>query len=145
MASKQSVVVPMYRRLTVPAADLCWTARDRRLLMDAWDVLSPSPATAIASMSLASGFLAGADPTDPMVNAPRAELTDLEPVFIQAGDQELLLDGARGPAAHLEKCGVDVRRDVFAEMQHSVQMMAGRAPEADDANARLADRLRLAA
>jgi hypothetical protein len=42
----------------------------------------------------------------------------------------------------LGKCGVDVRRDVFAETQHLVQMMAGRAPEAD---ARFADRLRLAA
>jgi acetyl esterase/lipase len=66
-------------------------------------------------------------------------------VCIQAGDQELLLDEARGPAVHLDKSGVDVRRDAFAEMQHTVQTMAGRTPEADDANARLADRLRLAA
>jgi hypothetical protein len=37
---------------------------------------------------------------------------------------------------------VEVRLDVFAEMQHSFQMMAGRAPEADDAIARPAGRLR---
>lgn len=29
MVSKQSMVVQLYRRLTVPTADLCWTARRR--------------------------------------------------------------------------------------------------------------------
>jgi acetyl esterase/lipase len=33
---------------------------------------------------------------------------------------------------------VDVRLDIFPEMQHTFQMMAGRAPEADDAIGRLA-------
>ena len=33
---------------------------------------------------------------------------------------------------------MDVRLDVFPEQQHTLQMMAGRAPEADDAIARLA-------
>jgi monoterpene epsilon-lactone hydrolase len=34
---------------------------------------------------------------------------------------------------------VEVRFDVFAEMFHSFQMMAGRAPEADDAIRRFAE------
>ena len=34
---------------------------------------------------------------------------------------------------------MEVRLDVFPEMQHTFQMMAGRAPEADDAINRLAE------
>jgi len=37
---------------------------------------------------------------------------------------------------------VDVRLDVFPEMQHTFQMMAGRAPEADDAIRRMAEWVR---
>ena len=38
--------------------------------------------------------------------------------------------------------GVEVRRDVFEEQQHTFQMAAGRAPEADDAIRRFADWVR---
>jgi epsilon-lactone hydrolase len=38
--------------------------------------------------------------------------------------------------------GVEVKLDVFPDMLHSFQMMAGRAPEADDAITRLAEWLR---
>ena len=36
-------------------------------------------------------------------------------------------------ADRARQAGVEVRLDVFSEMLHSFQMMAGRAPEADDA------------
>jgi len=38
--------------------------------------------------------------------------------------------------------GIETRRDIFPNMLHSFQMMAGRAPEADDAIRRLAEWLR---
>lgn len=87
---------------------------------------------------MAQDFLAGTDPRDPLVNSLHADLTGLGPIFAQVGDQELLLDDARALTDHAEKCGVETRLDVFADMQHSFQMMAGRAPEADDAMARFA-------
>jgi acetyl esterase/lipase len=37
---------------------------------------------------------------------------------------------------------VEVRVDVFEDMQHTFQMMAGRAPEADDAIRRFAEWVR---
>ncbi len=40
------------------------------------------------------------------------------------------------------KASVEVRFDVFLEMLHTFQMMAGRAPEADDAIGRLAEWVR---
>jgi epsilon-lactone hydrolase len=87
---------------------------------------------------LAAGFLGGTDPRDPLASPLYADLTGLGPVYIQVGDQELLLDDSRRLAQYAEKAGVEVRLDVFPEMQHTFQMMAGRAPEADDAIRRLA-------
>ena len=51
----------------------------------------------------------------------------------------MLLDDSRALAAYAEKAGVDVRLDVFADQQHTFQMAAGRAPEADDAIRRFAE------
>lgn len=87
---------------------------------------------------MAAGYLNGTSPRDPYVNALYADLTGFGPVYIQVGGHEVLLDDSRRLAEHAEKAGVEVRLDVFPEMQHTFQMMAGRAPEADDAIARLA-------
>jgi acetyl esterase/lipase len=75
---------------------------------------------------------------DPLANPLYADLTGLGPIYIQVGADEVLLDDAHLFAAAAEKAGVDVRVDVFPEMQHTFQMAAGRAPEADDAIRRMA-------
>jgi hypothetical protein len=84
-------------------------------------------------------------PNRPMVNAPRAELTDLEPVFIKGRRQGTA--ARRGPRPG-RAIGEMRRRRPSRPVRGDaapVQIMAGRAPGADDADARLADRLRLAA
>lgn len=91
---------------------------------------------------LAANFLGGTDPRDPHVNPLHADLTGLGPIYIQVGDQELLLDDSRRLAEHAATAGVDVRLDIFPEQQHTFQMMAGRAPEADDAIRSLAEWVR---
>jgi acetyl esterase/lipase len=89
--------------------------------------------------SLASGFLGeGVGLRDPRVNLLYADLAGLSPLCIQAGGAEALLDDARSLEEHARKAGLDVRLDVFPGMLHTFQMAAGRAPEADDAIARLA-------
>jgi len=50
--------------------------------------------------------------------------------------------GSRMFAERASQAGVEVRLDVFPEMLHSFQMMAGRAPEADDAIRRFAEWVR---
>jgi acetyl esterase/lipase len=77
-------------------------------------------------------------PRDPFVNPTYGELSGLGPICLQVGGDEVLLDDAQQLATAAEKAGVDVRLDVFAEMQHTFQMAAGRAPEADDAIRRMA-------
>ena len=91
---------------------------------------------------LAGAFLGGGDPQDPYASPLYGDLTGLGPIYIQVGDQELLLDDSRRLAQYAEKAGVDVRLDIFPEMQHTFQMMAGRAPEADEAIGRLAEWVR---
>jgi epsilon-lactone hydrolase len=91
---------------------------------------------------LATNFLGEQSPRDPRINALYANLAGLGPLYIQVGDQELLLDDSRRLAEHAGKAGIDVRLDVFPEMQHTFQMMAGRAPEADDAIGRFAEWVR---
>ena len=75
---------------------------------------------------------------DPLANPLYGDLTGFGPIYIQVGGDEVLLDDAHLLAAAAEKAGVEVRVDVFPEMQHTFQMAAGRAPEADDAIGRMA-------
>jgi epsilon-lactone hydrolase len=85
---------------------------------------------------------AGGSPTDPLVNPLYADLAGLPPMFIQVGGDETLLDDSRRLEKHARDAGIEVRLDVFPQQQHTFQMAAGRAPEADDAIRRFADWVR---
>lgn len=87
---------------------------------------------------LAAMFLGDTDPRDPLASPAFAELAGLPPMYIQVGGDETLLDDARNLALRAEKAGVHATIDVFDGQQHTFQMAAGRAPEADDAIARFA-------
>jgi len=88
--------------------------------------------------AMAAGFLNGHDPRDPAAGPLHADLGGFGPIYIQVGDQELLLDDSRLLAVHPQQAGADVRVDEFPGQQHSFQMAAGLAPEADEAINRLA-------
>ena len=87
---------------------------------------------------LAAGFLNGHDPRDPETMPLHADLSGFGPIYIHVGDQELLLDDSRMLATHARQAGVDVQIDEFPGQQHTFQMAAGLAPEADDAINRFA-------
>lgn len=91
---------------------------------------------------LAANALGDGDPRDPYASPLYADLTGFPPFFLQAGADEALVDESRMFANKAKEAGVDVRIDVFPEMLHSFQMMAGRAPEADDAIRRLGEWVR---
>lgn len=86
------------------------------------------------------GMLLGDNPdlADPYASPITANLAGLPPIYLQAGGDEGLLDDTVVFAEHARAAGVEVKVDVFPGMLHSFQMAAGRAPEADDAVARLA-------
>ncbi|WP_245432633.1 alpha/beta hydrolase [Rhizobium sp. WW_1] len=91
---------------------------------------------------LASQVLAGADPRHPFASPIFADLKGLPPIYLQAGEDETLLDDSRALADRAKADGLEVRLDVFPGMLHSFQMMAGRAPEADEAIERFAQWVR---
>jgi len=84
---------------------------------------------AIAGMYLG----AQGNPRDPYANPLYADLKGLPPLYIQVGGDELLLDDSTVMAERARQAGVDVRIDIFPEMQHTFQMAVGRAPESTDA------------
>ena len=87
---------------------------------------------------LASQVLGGVDARHPFASPIFADLKGLPPICLQVGADETLLDDSRTLADRAKAAGVEVSLEVFPGMLHSFQMMAGRAPEADDAIARLA-------
>jgi acetyl esterase/lipase len=73
------------------------------------------------------------DRKDPLANPLHADLRGLPPIYIQVGGYETLLDDSRALAEALRRADVEVKLDVFPEMQHVFHFLAGTAPEADDA------------
>ena len=91
---------------------------------------------------LASLVLGGADVRNPLASPIFADLKGLPPIYLQVGGDETLLDDSRVLAERAKAAGVEVKLEAFPEMLHSFQMMAGRAPEADEAINRLAQWVR---
>ena len=68
---------------------------------------------------LASLYLAGADPRDPLVSPIYAALTGLPPTLIQVGSAEILLDDATRLAAAAGAADVSVVLEVWPHMIHA--------------------------
>lgn len=131
--------------------DLGLPAPAALLLMSAWvdmELTAPTFESNAATdvfftremvQGLVSAYLQnGESPKDPLVNALYADLTDLPPVYLQVGADESGLDDSRRLAEQAREARVEVRLDVFEGQPHTVQMAAGRTPEADDAIRRFA-------
>jgi monoterpene epsilon-lactone hydrolase len=91
---------------------------------------------------LASNFLGDGNRRDPLASPVFADFSGFPPIFLQVGADEAIVDESRALADRARSAGVDVRLDVFPNMLHSFQMLAGHAPEADDAIGRFADWVR---
>ncbi|HEY4180942.1 MAG TPA: alpha/beta hydrolase [Kofleriaceae bacterium] len=91
---------------------------------------------------LAMNICGEANRQNPLASPLHADLHGLPPLYLQAGSAETLVDETRMLADRAHRAGVEARVDVFPDMLHSFQMMAGRAPEADDAIAKLAQWVR---
>lgn len=93
-------------------------------------------------LSMAASFLGEANPRDPLASPLYGDYTGLAPIYIQVGGDETLLDDSTRVAEKAKAAGVDVRLDVFPEMQHVFQTSVGNIPEATEAVQRIADYLR---
>ena len=102
------------------------------------DLMVDGPALKV----MADLFLNGQSPHDPLAAPLHADFTGLPPIYIQVGDEETLLDDSSRLAERAGAAGVDVRIDVFPEMQHVFQMSVGNLPEADEAVAKIGEYVR---
>ncbi len=133
--------LPVALILLSPWMDLAATAPSMVTNRDS-DVLFGGP-TPMNGEELVSMLLpAGMDRKDPLVSPLYADLSRLPPAYAQVGGAEMLLDDARRFADRALAAGVKVELDVFDDQQHTFQMMAGRAPEADEAIVRLSEWVR---
>jgi acetyl esterase/lipase len=78
------------------------------------------------------------NPRDPLANPLHGDLRGLPPAYIQVGSYETLLDDSRALAKAIQRVGGEVTLEVHPEMQHVFHLLAGVAPEADDAIRKLA-------
>ncbi len=90
-----------------------------------------------AISQLSGVFLQGGSARDPYASPLYANLKGLPPIYIQVGDEEVLLDDSVRFADLAKKAGVDITLEIFPEMQHVFQIAAGALPEADAAVAKI--------
>lgn len=69
----------------------------------------------------------------PEVSPVFANVEDLPPMYIQVGDDEILLSDSERFANELIAAGIDVQLEVWPEMWHVFQMFIGKMPEAGQA------------
>ncbi len=74
---------------------------------------------------------------DPLATPLYADLSGLPPFYVQVGGDETLLDDSRNFVAKVKAAGGEIKFDIYPEMQHVFQFLAGTAPEADKAIADL--------
>lgn len=89
-----------------------------------------------------AAFLGQTAPTDPLANPLYADLTGFPPVLIHTGAHETLVSDTERFVKRARDHGVDAQYEIVPEMQHSFTLLAGRAPEADEAIERMARWLR---
>ncbi len=87
-------------------------------------------------------YTGDADPKGPYISPVFANLQGLPPIYIQVGEEEMLLDDSTRFAEKAKAVGVDVRLDIFPEMWHVFQGFWQVLPTARNANKRFGDFLK---
>jgi monoterpene epsilon-lactone hydrolase len=99
---------------------------------------------ALITVELLAGMIAGVlgdsvSPDTPLANPLYADFGGFPRLYLNAGGAESLLDNATRLAERARAAGVDVTLSVVDGMQHVFPMLAGRAREADDEIAPVAE------
>lgn len=126
--------VPTALYLISPWTDLALSGASVKARAGADPMLTPGNLKAGAEL-----YLRRLDPCDPDASPLYADLADLPPVFIQVGEDEILLDDSVRLHAALEAAGVEAHCEVWAGMWHDFQLFAPLISEADTALERARD------
>jgi monoterpene epsilon-lactone hydrolase len=82
------------------------------------------------------------DPKHPLANPLYTNYAGFPPIYITVGDAETLLDDSLRIVDRARAAGVEVKIDLYPDMQHVFQFLAGTAPEADAAIQQMAEWVR---
>lgn len=88
---------------------------------------------------LVRAYLGERDPRTPLASPLYADLAGLPPLFVQVGDDEVLLDDATRVARRAEAASVEVTLEIWEGMWHVFQQTAARVPEAREAVCRIGE------
>jgi acetyl esterase/lipase len=113
--------------LDLTASGESMTTRERR---DPW--FKPPDMPIIASY-----YCAQDDYTNPLVSPVFADVSGLPPVYIQVGDDEILLSDSTRIAENIEAAGGEVTLEVWPGMFHVFQVFVHQMPESREAIAKL--------
>ncbi|HMB07139.1 MAG TPA: alpha/beta hydrolase [Isosphaeraceae bacterium] len=89
------------------------------------------------AMKWAQWLCHGADPRSPLISPIRADLGGLSPIYVQAGDAEILYDMIRAFVGRAKEQGVEVTLDVWKHMNHDFQAYGEFMPESKEALERI--------
>ena len=109
-----------------PLTDLTFSGESFRSNAQAEVMLPAARAHEMARM-----YLCGAEPTDPRASPLFAEFPGVPPVWIAAGDTEILLDDTRRMAERLRAQGAAVTEVIARDLPHVWPMFQRLLPEAD--------------
>ena len=84
-------------------------------------------------LEMASNYLHGADPAQPLASPVLADLSGLPPLLCLVGGDEVLLDDSVRLVRNAGVAGIDATLSITAGMQHIFPIWAGSFPEADAA------------
>lgn len=121
---------------TVPVAGVALSpVTDLALAGPSWDTRASAEPYFVRSQvaELASSYLNGASPTDPMASPLYGELAGLPPVRIQVGEDEVLLDDSVRFFQRAMAAGVDAELDIWEGMAHGFQSGVGKLTAATEA------------
>jgi acetyl esterase/lipase len=87
-----------------------------------------------------SGYLAGADPSDPLVSPLFADLKGLPPLLVQASTSEMLFSDSKRLVDRAKAAGVDATLETWDDMTHVFQSFGLRdLPESKEAIAKIGE------
>jgi acetyl esterase/lipase len=96
-----------------PLTDMTFSGASFQVNANA-DVILPAERAA----EMAEMYLDGHDPFDALVSPLFADFTGAPPIWLTAGDTEILLDDTRRLAANMQKQGVDVQMQIERDLPH---------------------------
>ncbi len=87
----------------------------------------------------AEWFCRGTDPKNPLVSPVHADLRGLTPIYIQAGDAEILIDMIRMFVRKAQEQGTPISLEVWKQMNHVFQAYGMITPQSKEALQRIGE------